>query len=166
MLRREDPPEVPRHEVLEFGFRLESAALMMAYHSDAFNLETWPPFRRFIESLAQKHGARAWSACLEANACGPATEVHAQKYHTHAYLMWTDGIGLRLRDIEPLSFLGQRPRSDLCTARGPNIGGMASRAALHGLWYVAAMKAGTEQVATNHSAWRDYTPSVVWLTGV
>ena len=40
MARREDPPEVPRHKVLEFGSRLESAAFMMAYHNDAFNLET------------------------------------------------------------------------------------------------------------------------------
>ena len=166
MAGHDDSPEVPRHKVLQFGFRLQSSAFMMTYHNDTFNLDTWPPFRRFIESLSKKHGARAWSACLEANAEGPATEVHAQKFHTHAYLIWTDGIGLRLRDIEPLRFLGKQPRMDVCTARGPNVAGMATRAALHGLWYVAVMKAGTMQAATNHTAWRDYTPSVRWLTGL
>lgn len=162
----DEAPAVPRHKVLKAEFRLQSSAFMLTYHNAALTAESWPPFRAFMQKLAQTHGARAWAACLEENGGPGGAEAAAQRFHAHGYLLWTDGIGLRLRDVQPLRFLGKHPRIDVCTARGAGGGGAASRAALHGLWYVYVKKAGTREAASNHRPWRDYTPSAWWLTAL
>jgi hypothetical protein len=153
----QDNPLMLRHKVLRIDFVLKSSAFMLTYHSDNFTADTWPPFRAFAHDFAKNNGARAWSACLE----------ESEKFHTHAYFIWTDGVGLRMRGREPLTFEGVQPRVDICTAPGPPAsGGFPRPAALHGLWYVAVLKKGTVQSDANFLAWRDYKPLVPWLLGL
>ena len=82
-------------------------------------------------------------------------------YHGHAYLMWTDGVGVHCRSLDPFKFEGVRPRVDVCTARvstrAPN------SAALHGLWYASISKKGTLHAETNYPAGGRYKPQACWL---
>ena len=163
----ETPAMVPRHKCLQMCFRLESSAFMLTYHSDAFTLASWTEFQAHIEELARRFGARAWAACLETSEKSQRSLGDAPVFHTHAYMVWTDGVGLRLRGLDVLAFNSIRPRVDICTARGrTSTPGAPSREALRGLWYVAVMKQGTQFARSNHQAWRDYTPSVAWLTSL
>ena len=133
---------------------------MLTYNSRSFTLETWVPFRAFVVSLRARFGARAWAACLEeslqarGSGSGPV-------YHVHAYLLWTDGVGLHQRALDDFYFENVRPRIDVCKGR------MATTApgapALHGLWYVAMEKDGTKRADTNFPAGVFYKPLAAWL---
>lgn len=158
---------VPRHKILRMDYRLESSAFMMTYNSTTFQPGVWREFKDFIVSLARQYGAKAWAACLEESQHAQHRGDGGQTHHTHAYLIWTDGLGLRLRDLAPLTFRGVRPRVDQCTARGtPGHAGAPRQAALHGLWYVAVKKEGTVHAASNFLPWRKYKPCVAWLTSL
>jgi len=153
----EAPPSNLRlHRILAPNFELQSKAFMLTYNSDLFTKETWSAFREFVEKLKKTYGARAWSACLELS-------LHAavEKYHTHAYLLWTDGVGIRQRDILPFYFQDVRPRIDVCTQRWATT--KPSAAALHGLWYVSVDKDGTQFTATNYQAGKWYKPHAKWM---
>ena len=157
-----DQPYVPNHRVLLVSFRLQSSAFMLTYNSRNIVGSTWQSFRDFIERLAKKLGAKAWAACLEAS-------EHAvqQRHHTHAYLLWTDGVGCRQRNLDAFSFEGVRPRVDVC--RGPGSAqnmGAPRRAALRGFWYVSVFKAGTVASDASWKCWVDYKPDPSWLTGL
>jgi len=150
---------VCRHRVLQPGFELKSKAFMMTYNSSSFAPATWRSFREFVLKLKGKFGARAWSACLEESLHGATSSVAV--YHTHSYLLWTDGVGVHSRNLDAFCFEGVRPRIDVCTAhlstRSPH------SAALHGLWYVALMKRGTVEADTNYPAGVWYKPQAQWL---
>ena len=163
----ESAPVVPRHRVLLSTFELQSQAFMLTYNSAAFSPETWPAFADHMENLHRRLGSRAFAACLE-ESLHPVSAGHAgppsRKFHTHGYLLWTDGIGYRGTDLEEFRFDGVVPRIDKCAAganaRTPRL------AALHGLWYVAVQKKGTLATLTNYRPWMDYKPSKEWLTGL
>ena len=92
------------------------------------------------------------------------TSLHAQdpgRYHLHAYLLWTDGVGMRTRSTEPFHFKGVRPRIDVCRSRTATTSPYA--AACHGLWYVVVHKAGTIHSDTNYPAGVWYKPKATWL---
>ena len=133
-------PAVPMHRVLKKSFVLKSQALMLTYNSKAFTRDTWPAFRNYVDELAKELGASAWSSCLERSTHSSEAVV----FHTHAYLLWLNGVGYRSEGLQRLQFSGVRPRVDQCT-QGANER-VPRRAALHvhGLWYVAVKKLGTE----------------------
>ena len=156
---------VPRHRVLKMNFRLQSTAFMMTYNSSTFTTDTWGPFLAFIKNVAKKYGAKAWSACLEESCHSTPRDDGARVFHTHAYMLWVDGIGLRLRNLEPLSFSDVRPRIDVCVTRGSPLSTGAPRvAALRGLFYVSVLKAGTLHSDTNYKPWVDYKPAISWVS--
>ena len=156
----ETPSHVGRHKVLKVDFRLHSSAFMLTYNSVHFRPADWTAFRTFVVRLKTSLGARAWAACLEqslhSGAAGP------DRFHTHAYLIWTDGVGMSRDGLDDFLFRSVRPRVDVCTAgRAPSQ--EIRRAALHGLWYVAVAKAGTIHADTNYAAGLWYKPSPQWL---
>ena len=152
------PSPVALHRVLKPNFELKSRAFMLTYNSASFTLETWAPFRTFVMTLKAQFGARAWAACLEEslNAAGPDVV-----FHLHAYLLWTDGVGVHCRDLAAFYFETVRPRVDVCRGRFPTIA--PSSAALHGLWHVAVWKGGTKEADTNYPAGVWYRPQAQWL---
>ena len=116
-----ETPAVPKHRFLKFSFRLQSTAFMLTYNSSDFSAATWVAFKTFVEDRARRYGARAWAACLEVSLHADAAHP-GQRLHTHACMLWTDGIGLRLRSLEPLYFEDTRPRVDVCVTRGSPVG--------------------------------------------
>ena len=127
---------------------------MMTFQSSSFSKATWPAFKGWAKATRAVLGARRWAACLEGSL---ATETHPNRYHLHAYLFWTDGIGLDRKNSDDLVFQGVRPRIDVCTSR--HAATQRDRiAAWRGLWYVAVKKLGTEEAASNAHPWRDYRP--------
>ena len=154
---------VPRHRILKMTFRLESSAFMLTYNSSTFTADSWPHFETFIKAVARTNGARIWGACLE-RSLHASSDQQEQVFHCHGYLIWTDGVGIRLRDMRPLHFEGVHPRIDVCASRGNiNVQHAPRSEALHGLWYVTVLKEGTVKAATNYQAWVDYKPAVAWL---
>ena len=151
---------VPQHRLLKKSFVLKSQAFMLTYNSRQFTKDTWPEFKKFIEDLAKEFGATAWACCLETGTKDATTVV----FHTHAYLLWTDGVGYRSEGLQRLKFQEVRPRVDKCT-QGANER-VPRRAALHGLWYVAVEKLGTVSSYASFVAWQDYVPSWKWLTSL
>ena len=144
VLDAEDPETQPRspldgHRVLGRGFRLESKAFMLTYNSGNFTVDVWPAFETFTADLAGRLGARAWSACLEASEA-------PGRYHLHSYFFWTDGLGVKFRNLDTFVFQAVTPRADVCRA------GAADRlhrpGALRGLYYVSTMKRGTVSAST------------------
>ena len=114
---------------------------MLTYHSAAFTLASWTEFAACMEQIARRYGARAWAACLETSEKSERPGGSAPPLHAHAYFIWTDGVGLRLRGLEALEYNGVRPRVDVCTSRGRSAApGAPRRDALHGLWYVAVFQ--------------------------
>jgi len=90
-----------------------------------------------------------------------------KRYHLHAYFIWVDDEGLNLESLDTLYFQGVRPRVDVCTGAGSKAhAGAPRKAALHGMWYVTVHKLGTKNSATNYVPWRQYSPSMVWLTSL
>ena len=151
------PALLPKHRVLLPTFELKAKAFMLTYNSADVAEGWWTEFKTFMVALHKKHGARAWGACLE-------TSLHAQdpgRYHLHAYLLWTDGVGMRTRSTEPFHFKGVRPRIDVCRSRTATTSPYA--AACHGLWYVVVHKAGTIHSDTNYPAGVWYKPKATWL---
>ena len=161
------PSAIYHHKVLLTGYRLESKAFMLTYHSRGFTLESWQGFRDFCERTARRLGATAWAACLETSVRAPPGALPEPqtrtRYHTHAYYLWDDGEGVRLRNTDDFVFLRVRPRVDTCSVSNSWAFRKASR---HGLWYVHVMKLGTVQAASNWEPWEDYTPAVPWLLGL
>ena len=157
------PPPLERHRLLEPGFRLNSKAFMLTFNSRSFVVETWPVFRSWVLDKRRELGARRWSACVEEPGhAQPGTHSHpATVYHLHAYLWWTDGVGLRRRNTDDLVFDAVRPRVDVCTCQAAK-GRTLRVAAAQGLWYVAVDKCGTVASSTNFAAWRDYVPKACW----
>ena len=157
----EAPSLVPHHQVLLTTFELKSKAFMLTYNSDDFSLDTWAPFKLHMETLHEQHGSKAFAGCLEESLHATTGQPAAGKFHTHGYLLWTDGIGYRSESLEDFRFQGVLPRVDKCTAtsnmRAPR------QAALHGLWYVAVVKKGTRRAHSNFTPWVDYKPSKEWL---
>ena len=151
------PALLPKHRVLLPTFELKAKAFMLTYNSADVAEGWWTEFKTFMMALHKKHGARAWGACLE-------TSLHAQdpgRYHLHAYLLWTDGVGMRTRSTEPFHFKGVRPRIDVCRSRTATTSPYA--ATCHGLWYVVVHKAGTIHSDTNYPAGVWYKPKATWL---
>ena len=163
----EGTPLAPGHKVLKCSFRLHSRAFMVTYNSAAFTLATWAAFEGWVIAFAQTHGARAWAACLEesTHAASLAGEAPAaQRFHLHAYFLWVDETGLSLKTLDTLRFENTHPRVDVCKGAGSAANfGAPTRAALHGLWYVAVKKAGTAHASTNFVLWLQYSPSMAWL---
>lgn len=160
----EEPPGaeaasvVPKHKVLLPAFVLKSKAFMLTYHSSTWGHTVWGRFEPWLRQLRRDLGARAWAGCLE------ETLSSAGSFHLHAYLLWTDGVGVHLRNTDKLVFEDVRPRVDKCTATGK---AMSSHyAALHGLWYVSVKKAGTLFSATNHEPGKQYEAQAAWVTGL
>lgn len=158
------PPRalLPRHKVLQSAFRLQSKAFMLTHNSRTFTKEMWPEYKLWVQSVARKFGATAWSACWEmsehAKAAGNQTV-----FHGHAYFLWEDGVGVRLQDLTPLEFKDSKPQVDRCVQPA---GKSLRTAALHGLWYVAVMKSGTVFAESNFKPGKDYQPLSIWLTGL
>ena len=148
------------HRVLLPTFKLKSKAFMLTYNGAAIAPTSCDAFKTFVMKLKTRFGARAWAACLE-------QYLHAEdagRHHMHAYLLWTDGVGLEVRSLDPFVFDGLRPRVDVCTAK---LGTTSPHsAACHGLWYVSVMKAGTLCVETNYPAGQWYKPKARWLEGL
>ena len=163
----QDDCAVPRHKTLVMSFRLKSKAFMLTYNSSTLEERDWEAFVKHIRRLARRFGARAWSACLEESEHASRQPDSPLVFHTHAYLFWTDGVGLQLTNLDPFRFKDIRPRVDVCTIKspGPTVGA-PRREVLHGLWYVAVRKKGTRKADTNYKAWAQYQPSVSWLTSL
>ena len=162
-----EPSAVPRHKILQTAFRLKSKAFMLTFHSESFDTSSWEPFLAHIRSVAANFGARTWAACLERSENSQLCATAGERYHCHAYFIWTDGAGIMIRGLDAFEFQGSRPRVDVCVARGrSSLPGAPCRQALHGHWYVEVNKMGTCFADTNYKAWRDYTPSVAWLNGL
>ena len=158
---------VPSHKTLVMSFRLKSKAFMLTYNSSTLQERDWEQFVTHIRKLARRFGAKAWSACLEESEHAKRPPGTPDVFHTHAYLFWTDGVGLQLSNLDPLRFNDIRPRVDVCTIKspGPTVGA-PRREVLHGLWYVAVNKKGTRKTDTNYKAWIHYKPSVSWLASL
>ena len=153
-----------KHRVLDEGFRLQSKAFMLTYNSRSFSTTTWPVFLKWVKERRWTLGARRWAACLEESLNSeqdPAGSGALAVYHLHAYVWWTDKVGIRRSNTDDLVFSGVRPRVDVCTSQAPR-GRTLELAATQGLWYVAMVKAGTVRSSTNYVAWRDYTPKAEW----
>ena len=153
-------PFVPKHRVLASFFKLKSKAFMLTYNSRGITMASWEPFRKFVVELAKTWGARAWAACLEKSLHSETPDLH----HLHAYLLWSDGVGVETRSLDAFYFQDTRPRVDVCTTRAATTSPMS--AGLHGLWYVALSKDGTVQADTNFPAGQMYKPRAVWLQGL
>ena len=89
---------------------------MLTYNSGGISTATWDPFCKFVVDLAKTWGARAWSACLERSLHSETPGLH----HLHAYLLWSDGVGVETRSLDAFYFQGVRPRVDVCTTRAVN----------------------------------------------
>lgn len=151
------PSPVARHRVLLPTFKLKSKAFMLTYNGQSITATSFGAFKTFMIALKTRFGARAWAACLEES-------LHAQdagRHHLHGYLLWTDGIGLDARSLDPFYFEGMRPRVDKCTAKLATTS--PHTAACHGLWYVSVRKAGTLHAETNYPAGQWYKPNARWL---
>ena len=109
-----------------------------------------------------KLGSKAWSACLETSPhqATSSDQGASPRYHTHGYLLWSDGIGYRNQSLDIFKFDGVCARIDKCNA-GSNTR-LPRRSALHGLWYVLFKKAGTISEASNWKPWKDFVPSGCW----
>ena len=157
----EAAPPLLRHKLLEQGFRLVAKAFMMTFNSRTFSAATWPGFLRWVKERRHLLGARRWAACWELSEHAMAG-AGGDVFHGHAYLWWTDGVGLRRRNTDDLVFDGVRPRVDTCMCQATR--GRALRvAAAQGLWYVSVEKSGTLKSAANFVAWRDYVPQAGWF---
>ena len=101
----ETPWLIPHHQVLVSTFALKSKAFMVTYNSDAFTPETWPAFKAHMDGFHRKHGSKAFAACLEQSLHAAPSDASAdpvEKYHTHGYFLWTDGIGYRAESLDEL----------------------------------------------------------------
>ena len=138
---------------------------MLTYNSRRFTVATWSGFKDWVQEVARRYGARAWAACLERSESAAQSSGDAAVFHTHAYIMWTDAVGVYLRSAqEKLKYDGVKPRIDRCMAAA---NGKSERAAaLHGLWYVTVAKKGTIETATSFEPWRDYVPMAKWLSSL
>ena len=121
---------VPRHKVLLSNFRLHSKAFMLTHNSQAFTAATWMAYRTWVRRLALRFGATAWAACLERSEHAAQA---GERVHGHSYLLWEDGAGIQLENLEPLEFEGVRPRVDRCVQVAN--GKCLRTAALHGYWF-------------------------------
>ena len=131
---------VPFHKVLAPEFRLQSRAFMMTYNSRSLRPEMWIEFRTFVASLKERLGARAWAANLEESLhAAPQDDEATARFHCHAYLLWTDGVGISRQNLDDFLFRRMRPRIDVCTSQRKHMSPMS--AACHGLWYVSTLKA-------------------------
>ena len=153
------PPAVAKHRLLKPNFELRSRAFMLTYNSAQFSRDTWKPFLTFVKKLKRTFGARGYSACLELSL--HAADNALERVHVHAYLLWTDGVGVHCKDLSPFNFEGVRPRIDVCTTMTKTVS--PHSAACHGLWYVWVMKSGTLFSATNYEAGIWYKPQAQWL---
>ena len=155
---------MPQHKVFIATYELKSQAFMLTYNSTFFTRGTWPKFYKHMDDLHQRLGSRAYNACLEESLHAAAAALTPQRFHTHGYMLWTDGVGYRNESLEDFRFEGVLPRVDKCTvgshSRTPR------QAALHGLWYVSVFKSGTLEAHTNFVPWADYTPRKEWLVSL
>ena len=104
---------VDRHRVLLPSFRLKSKAFMLTYNGPYITATSFDALKSFVVHLKTRFGARAWEACLEKS-------LHAEqatKHHLPAYLVWTDGAGVDIRDLDRFEFTGTHPRIDTCTTK-------------------------------------------------
>ena len=109
--------QLQRHRVLDEGFRLQSRAFMLTFNSKAFTAGTWERFRTWVQGTARRLHASRWAACLEESQHAQAS-ADASVFHTHAYLWWTDGKGVRHRNTDEFVFDAVRPRGGcLCPLR-------------------------------------------------
>ena len=122
---------------------------------------TWNAYRTWVRRLGLRFGATAWAACLERSEHAAQA---GERIHGHVYLLWEDGAGIHLENLEPLEFEGVRPRVDRCVQVAN--GKCLRTAALHGYWYVTVSKAGTLHADSSWKPWKDYQPLVCWLTGL
>ena len=159
----EDGPEelgLPLHKVLQPGFTLRTKACMLTYNSKNFTRATWAAFMAWFRPLCKKMHVHRWSACLEESVHAERATSKGSRYHIHAYLYWTDGVGVYCRDLKRFEFQGTIPNVQRCSA-GHKV--TPRTAATHGLWYVSVMKTGTIATQTNFVEWVHYVPKRVWL---
>ena len=155
----DDVSPLPQHKILTPGFILKSSAFMMTFNSTTIGLDAFEAFVKWIKQKKRQLGARAWTACIEVSENAAGSEA-AVRYHLHAYLFWTDGVGVYMRNLDALQFQTIVPRVDKCTSQrkvSPRV------AAWHGLWYVSVMKRGTMQSDGNFHPWVHYKPRRVWV---
>ena len=154
---------LPRHRVLDPGFRLQSKAFMLTYNSVNFTPELWTAFRNHMVKLHRALKSRAWAANWE-QSLEAAGSANRPRFHGHGYMMWTDEVGLNRRNTDELVFTfsghSVRPRVDACAVMNPKTFRLS---AYRGLWYVSIWKKGTLQTATNCPPWRHYSPRAPWL---
>jgi len=150
-------PVVTRHRVLAPNFTLKSKAFMLTHNDLSITPACWLAYKDFVVDLKRKFGARGWAASLEES----LNSEDDNRHHCHGYLLWTDGVGIQVRDLGPFYFMGIRPRIDVCTTRSPTTSPHA--AACHGMWYVSFAKDGTLQNTTNYPPGQWYKPHPQWL---
>ena len=107
------PSPLGRHRVLLPTFKLKSKNVMLTYNGSSITATSFNAFKTFVVSLKTRFGARAWAACLEVS----LKAEDAGRHHLHGYFMWTDGVGLDVRSLDPFYFDGLRPRVDVSTAK-------------------------------------------------
>ena len=155
---------IAKHKVLISTYEIKSKAFMLTYNSADFTAETWGPFLEHMKGLHHRLGSKAFACCLEKSLNAAESVPLAERYHTHAYMIWTDGVGYRAQTLEDFRFQGTLPRVDKCmvgaNTRAPR------QAALQGLFYVSVMKKGTMFTHSNYKPWVDYKPSKDWLTSL
>ncbi len=151
------PSPVGRHRVLQPNYKLKSKAFMATYNSAQIAPSCWQRFQDFTVALKQKHGARAWAACLEES----EHSAEQGRHHLHNYFFWTDGVGIECETLADFYFEGIRPRIDVCVTRCTTTSPLS--AAQHGLWYVSFVKDGTLESATNYPSGQWYKPQATWL---
>ena len=148
----ETPPNVGRRRVLAPTFRLRPKAFMPTHNGASTTATSFDTPRPFALGVKTRFGARAWAACLEQSLHADTQDRH----RLHAYLLWTDGIGINIESLAPLCFQGIRPRVDVCTAQVPTTS--HHTAACHGMWYASTFKDGALKSDTHCPAWQFYKP--------
>ena len=100
----DEPSAVPRHKFLHTPFRLESKAFMLTFHSASFDKSSWEPFLAHIRGIAVNFGARSWATCLERSEHSQLCAASGERYHCHAYFIWTDGVAMRVSGLDAFVF--------------------------------------------------------------
>ena len=154
---------LPQHKVLEPGFALRTKACMLTYNNKDFDRDTWATFMDWFKVLCKTVHVRRWSACLEESTHSERAAGQGSRYHIHAYLYWTDGVGISCRDLKRFEFQSTLPNVQKCNVSHKVT---PKTAATHGLWYVSLIKTGTLVVQTNFVEWVHYVPKRIWLDSV
>ena len=100
-----DHSVISQHKVLQPGYILKSKAFMLTFNDVGFTEDSWPPFLAWVKMKHKELCSRAWAACLEISEHAQVTAL-GKRYHLHAYLYWTDGVGTYHRNLDRLCLAG------------------------------------------------------------